>query len=254
MAELAALQARFLALVVSGQGDPRGLIASGELGIYAYAYGARLLEALRQDHPKLEAALGAEAFAALVAGYVAARPPRSFTLRGLGLDLARYLDAACALAPPWAGDLARLERARVEVFDGPDHPALTRDHVAALGPEAIADLRLAWVPASAVVPLAWSVDAVWSALEDATPPPAAVATPRAVLVWRRDLEVVHRTLDPDEAAIASRLVAGATFAEVCGALAELTDDPAPRALALLLRWLDAAALRVPLDLQLTEGP
>jgi hypothetical protein len=258
VAELAALQARFLALVVSGQGDPRGLIAGGELGIYAYAYGARLHEALRQDHPKLEAALGAEAFAALVAGYVAARPPRSFTLRDLGVDLARYLDDAATaptpLAPPWAGDLARLERARVEVFDGPDHAALTRDHVAALGPEAIADLHLAWVPASAVVPLAWSVDAVWSALVDATTPPAAVAAPRTALVWRRDLEVIHRTLDPDEAAVAPRLVAGATFAEVCGALAELVDDPAPRALALLLRWLDAAALRLQADLHLPEGP
>ena len=64
MAELAALQARFLALVVSGQGDPRGLIAGGELGIYAYAYGARLHEALRQDHPKLEDAIGDRVLAA----------------------------------------------------------------------------------------------------------------------------------------------------------------------------------------------
>ena len=31
MADLAALQARFLALVTSGRGDPRGLVAGGEL-------------------------------------------------------------------------------------------------------------------------------------------------------------------------------------------------------------------------------
>ena len=81
MADLAALQARFLALVTSGRGDPRGLVAGGELGVYAYAYGARLLDALRADHPKLEAALGADRFAAVVEGYVASRPPRSFTDR-----------------------------------------------------------------------------------------------------------------------------------------------------------------------------
>jgi hypothetical protein len=242
VADLRDLQRRFQALVVAGHGDPRGLIAGGELGIYAYAYGARLLEALRVDHPKLEAALGAAGFADAVAGYVAARPPSSFTLRELGVDLAAHLDRA-ATAPPWAGDLARLERARVEAFDGPDHVALTRDHVAALAPAAIAALPLAWVPASAVVPLGWSVDELWSALEDSAPSPVVVAGARAVLVWRRDLEVIHRTLDPDEAALAPRIAAGATFADVCGALADTTADPAPRALALLLRWLDAAALR-----------
>lgn len=243
---LRALQARFLALVTSGHGDPRGLIASGELGIYAYAYGARLRDALRADHPKLEAALGADRFAALVEGYVAARPPRSSTLRDLGVDLAAHLDrrAASDAAPPWAGDLARLERARVEVFDGADHAALTTADVAALEPAAIAALPLAWVPASAVVPLGWSVDEVWSAVEDGAPPPAVIAGSRVVLVWRRDLEVIHRTLEPDEAALAPGLAAGATFAEVCGALAEHTDDPAPRALELLRRWLDAAALRL----------
>jgi hypothetical protein len=248
VADLAALQARFLALVTSGRGDPRGLVAGGELGVYAYAYGARLLDALRADHPKLEAALGADRFAAVVEGYVAAQPPRSFTLRDLGVDLAAHLDSLdprdATDAGPWAGDLARLERARVEVFDGPDHAAATRDDVAALGPAAIAALPLAWVPASAVVSLRWSVDEVWSALEDGAPPPPAIADPRVVLVWRRDLEVIHRTLDPDEAAVAPLIAAGATFADVCGALVEHADDPAPRALALLVRWLDAAALRL----------
>jgi hypothetical protein len=130
MTALAALQARFLALVTTGRGDPRGLLASGELGIYAHAYGARLLEALRGDHPKLEAALGAAQFATLIEGYVAARPPSSFTLRDYGIDLPGWL--ATADAPPWAADLARLERARVEVFDAADQVALSRDEVAAL--------------------------------------------------------------------------------------------------------------------------
>ncbi|MBP8809754.1 MAG: putative DNA-binding domain-containing protein [Kofleriaceae bacterium] len=240
MTALAALQARFLALVTTGRGDPRGLLASGELGIYAHAYGARLLEALRGDHPKLEAALGAAQFATLIEGYVAARPPSSFTLRDYGIDLPGWL--ATADAPPWAADLARLERARVEVFDAADQVALSRDEVAALPPEALAALPLRWLAASAVVPLAWTVDDTWSDLEDDVAPRPPTPTARVVLVWRRDLAVIHRTLEADEAALASAVAAGVTFAEACEVVARFTDEPAARAIELLLRWLEAEAL------------
>ena len=149
-ASLLAQQRAFQALVTSGRGDPRGLVAAGELGIYAFAYGARLRDALRADHPKLAAALGSARFDEVVDGYVAARPPSAWSLRELGAELGRHLDGA-ADAPPWAGDLARLERARVEVFDAADAAPLGRDDLAALPPDALATLALAWVPASAGV-------------------------------------------------------------------------------------------------------
>lgn len=240
MTALAELQAHFLALVTTGRGDPRGLVAGGELGIYAHAYGARLLEALRVDHPKLEAALGPARFAAAIEGYVAARPPSSFTLRDYGVDLPGWLTTADA--PPWAADLARLERARVEVFDAADQVALARDDVAALSPHALAALPLRWITASAVVPLAWTVDDTWSDLEDDAPPRPPTPTARVVLVWRRDLAVIHRTLETDEAALASALAHGVTFADACDVVARFTDEPAPRAIELLLRWLDAGVL------------
>lgn len=243
-ASLLEQQRAFQALVTSGRGDPRGLVASGELGIYAFAYGARLRDALRVDHPKLEAALGASRFAELVDGYVAARPPSAWTLRELGLELGPYLDGAVDV-PPWAGDLARLERARVEVFDGADATPLGRDDVAALPPEALATLALAWVPASAVVTLRWTVDDGWTALEDAAPWGEPAATARAVLVWRRGLEVIHRTLEPDEADVAQSLAEGTSFAALCAALALSAEEPAARAVELLIRWLDAGVLTCP---------
>lgn len=238
------LQRQFQALVIAGHGDPRGLIGSGQLGIYAHAYGARLLEALRADHPKLEAALGEAAFAAAVAGYVAACPPSSFTLRDLGVDLGAYLDRTPSV-PPWAGALARLERARVEVFDARDARAMSREDVAALAPVDLPGLALAWVPASAVVDVAWSVDDTWSAIEDDVEAQSPTPTPRTVLVWRRELEVIHRTLEPDEAALAPALAAGTTFASICERLAATSDAPAERAIELLLRWLDGGTLACP---------
>jgi hypothetical protein len=66
-------------------------------------------------------------------------------------------------------------------------------------------------------------------------------------VWRRDLLVVHRTLDPDEAELVARIAAGgATIADVSELLARRAsspgDEPAARLVELLGRWLDAAVL------------
>jgi len=242
VADLAALQRQFFDRVTAGVATD-GLIASGELSIYANMYASRLYDAIADDYPKLRAALG-DGFDAVVAGFLRAHPPSCFTLRDAGLALPLYLRARPQV-PPWAAELAALERARVEVFDGPDARPLAQDEVVALDTELPA-LRLAWIPSSVIVPLTWAVDDLWSALEDGQPalPPAPAS--RVVLVWRRELEVVHRTLDPDEGQLAASLVAGAPFAEVCEQLGELHgDDAGARAAELLLRWLAASALVAP---------
>lgn len=216
------------------------------LRAYAHAYWARIAGALAADFPKLRALLGAEAFDALVVPYLRAYPTRHPSLREAGLHLARFLDERGQPAP---ADLARLERARVEVFDGPDaaRGPMSRDDAAALPPEEFPRLPLGLVPASALVELSTNADDVWDALEDDRPPPEAAARARAVLVWRRGLVVIHRTLEPDEAPALRRVQRGATFGEVCEVLAEAAPgaDVAPRAIALLLRWLDAEILGRP---------
>jgi hypothetical protein len=255
MADLARLQQQFYDRVVgrtpedpANRDDDPGaaseLIGSGDIAIYARMYASRLHDTLADDHPKLRAALGDERFGELVVHYLRAHPPSSFTLRDAGLELERFLRRT-DLAPAWAADLAALERARVEVFDGPDAELLTQDAVAALG-DALPGLMLAWVPSSVVVPLAWTVDDLWSAIEDGSATTEPVAEPRTVLVWRRDVAVLHRTLDADEARLAPRIAPGMSFADACEVLGELHGDAASaRAVELLLRWLQAAALAAP---------
>lgn len=238
MAELAALQRRFYDRVVGGA-DADGLVASGDLGVYAHMYGARLLDALVADYPKLAAALGDDAFTELAIDYLRAHPPRSFTLRDCGLHLPAWLADHAA---PWASELAALERARVEVFDGPDAAPLGRDEVIALG-EALPALALRWVPAHEVVAIRHTIDDLWSAIEDDEPHPAPRQEPRTMLVWRRGLDVKHRTLDADEATLAATLATGTTFAALCDQLGGLHGDAAaPRAVELLLRWLAGEAV------------
>jgi hypothetical protein len=239
--ELAALQRRFHALVVGGAGDDRLLTDSGGAAIYRHMYRARLHGVLATDLPVLRCALGAPHFAALADAYLAACPPRSFTLRDLADRLPAFL-AASADAPPWAADLARLEWARADVFDAADAAPLGRDDVFAAADLPALPLRL--VPASRVVALDWDVDRLWSDVTERGGGEPPAPSPRTVLVWRRGVRVVHRTLDDDEAAAITTIAAGATFATVCARLADGGADPAPRAAELLVRWVDAEALAV----------
>jgi hypothetical protein len=247
MSDLARLQQQFYDRVVrrtSGGDLVDELVGSGDIGVYARMYASRLYDTLAEDYPKLLAALGEPRFDELVARYFRAHPPSSFTLRDAGLALERFLRDS-GFGPPWAADLAALERARVEVFDGAEAEPLTQDEVAALGDE-LPGLTLAWVPSSVVVPLAWTVDDAWSAIEDGQPFVEPIAEPRVVLVWRRDITVLHRTLDPDEGRLAPQIATGAAFSDACAVLGELHGDAASgRAVELLLRWLTAAALRRP---------
>lgn len=243
MRDLATIQRRFYELVTSGHGtiDPGLLGASRHLAVYADMYVARLVDVLADDHPKLRHILG-DAFDDVMTEYVRARPPTSFTLRDAGVALAGYL-ATRADLPPWAADLARLERARVEVFDAPDRVPSTRADLVGVPFERFPDVTIALVPASLSVPLGWTVDELWTAIEDGAPIVDPEPCDRRVLLWRRDTRVFHRTLDPDEAKLATSLAIGATIADLAAQLIELAaPEPERRVVELLGRWIDADAV------------
>ncbi len=248
---LAALQRAFYDRVTGGA-PADGLAASGDLEVYAGMYAIRLIDTLAGDFPKLHAAVGDHHFRQLATSYLRAHPPTSFTMRELGIGFADHLTTNDH-APAWAAGLAALERGRHVVFDGPDAPPLERDEVIALG-EQLPELAMQWVPSHAVVRLGWTVDDLWSAIEDAGDHeisdqpfdhPAPEPTERIVLVWRVEdsTSVLHRTLDDDEALLAEPISRGASFGEICEVLSSLHgDDAVSRAAQLLMRWLDNSAI------------
>jgi hypothetical protein len=222
------------------------LPADARMEMYARMYLDRLVDVLGQDYPKLRAWLGAEAFREIAIEYVRAMPPRHPSLRDAGRRLSCYL-ADRADLPAWFSDLARLEWARVDVFDAEDAICLSRADLERLAPTDAPALHLQLVPASAFVPIASSVDELWAAIEDERDRPVPVPVGRTVLAWRRDLLVVHRTLDDDESALIPRLASGTTFADLCEDLAAIIgeDAAASRASTLVLRWAEAWVLRMP---------
>lgn len=127
---LAALQSWLMEAIVAGAapaasvrdhivGDDR-LAAAGRLAVYARGYRTRLLESLREEYPALHLLVGDTVFDLFADSYIAARPPRHYSLYELGAGFADHLEATrpregggpLAALP---AQLARLERARAEV-------------------------------------------------------------------------------------------------------------------------------------------
>lgn len=90
------------------------------LEIYNRQYWFRVITAVAEDFPALNAVLGSKAFDELVLAYLRENPSSSFTLRNLGSRLPEWLQNHAEFTSgnhDLAMDIARLEWAYVEAFD-----------------------------------------------------------------------------------------------------------------------------------------
>jgi hypothetical protein len=215
------------------------LSAADRLAIYERMYFWRLLDVLREDHPRTAAVLGDEAFRAVAQAYLARHPSTHPSVAHVGGALAPFLAANLPPgAPSWTADLARLESARREVFDAADAPVLTLDALRALPPERWPETRFGVVPALTRLVAGWPVQRAWAAGPDDGPITLA-AERTALRVWRSGFAVFHAPMSAHEEAALARLVAGEPFAAVCEAFADLPQDQAAaEAASLLVAWVE----------------
>jgi hypothetical protein len=128
------------------------------LEIYNRQYWFRILSGFAEDFPGLRAVLGGRRFDALAKAYLTDCPSQCFTLRNLGSRLEVWLRKHQS----WAGerqnlavDMARLEWADIEAFDGKREPSLKPDELAGANP---AKLRLRLQPYISLLDLRNPVD------------------------------------------------------------------------------------------------
>jgi hypothetical protein len=220
-------------------------------------YRARLVDVLREDYPRVAAILGDADFAALACRYLARHPSTHPSVRHVGRHFADWIAGEAAVAPHLA-DLARLEWARVEVFDAVDAEPLRMADLEPLPPEEWPTLRLRLIPACLMLESAWPVHEIWASADpeaDADAPADAWAgaegaaergqrawtrEPAVVRVWREGFSVSHAAMGPDEQRAFPVLARGEPFAEICAAIEDGLDaDTAARQVgAILLRWLE----------------
>jgi hypothetical protein len=220
-------------------GDER-MSARERLDVYANMYFYRILDVLRDDYPKLLGAVGDTGFHNLATDYLLACPPTHPSIAWAGARLPGFL---VGREPAWLADLARLEWARREVFDGPDAAPLSLERLRALSPDAFATLPLRLIPCSRRLSLEFAVDDTW---RDGAAPAAG---PRALVVWRREIEVLHRAVEPLEWAALARVADCAPFGAVCDLVCERPapglEDAAQAAFALLGQWVADGLLAAP---------
>ena len=110
---------------------PNDRLSSFErLEIYNRQYWFRVIAAVSEDFPALNAVLGQKRFDALVLAYLKENPSRSWTLRDLGSKLPEWLEARAEFAPrrhTLMVDIARLEWAYVECYDRAASAPLCQD-------------------------------------------------------------------------------------------------------------------------------
>ena len=112
------------------------------------------------------AILGAEQFGQLARDYVTTHPSTHPSLRWFGRTSRPSSRASLQAGPPaFLADLARLEWARVAVFDAPDAEPLRLADLESLPPQDWPALRLRLIPACLVLESAWPVHEVWAASE-----------------------------------------------------------------------------------------
>ncbi len=259
--DLKQLQSLLYRLITAPSGVAEGLAAERDLGaggldtivlgddrlspearvdIYANMYFYRILDALKEDFPATLAVLGDDNFHNLVTGYLLEHPPTDPSITHSGSHLADYLrDHPMRTDAPFVADLAKLERATVEVFLGPDAPSLEADAIRTVAIEDWAAMKLKLHPSAQILALDWQVSDLLRAVEDHRPWNPPNQGPTKVLVWRRNSQVSHRDLDPTEANALEAAAQSSTFAEICDIVAATASnqDPVATMNQLLSRWL-----------------
>lgn len=138
------------------------------LEIYNRQYWFRVMGAVAEDFPALQAVLGTRKFDTLILAYLQQNPSTSFTLRNLGAKLPQWLESHPELSSrrhQLALDVARLEWAHVEAWDGAARPALTEADFANLNGDSVLYLQ----PHIQLLSLRYPVDELVLAVHEASP-------------------------------------------------------------------------------------
>jgi hypothetical protein len=239
--KLAQLQAAFQAHVLRDDaaiadavaGDARGSTAL-RLGVYRGAYAQRLIEVLGESFPAVQAALGANRFAALVGEFAREHPSCFPSAREYGAELAPWLAAGLSGARAGIADLARFEWAVAGAFDAADQRALEPASLAAVAPADWGRLQFEFSPTLRRVSVTSNCVPWWrhACAGQARPSRWRHTGPQHWLVWRRDLAVFYRRLSQAESRLLAAALAGRSFGELC----EQLDGPV-RAATLLHGWV-----------------
>jgi hypothetical protein len=149
--------------------SPNDRLSSFErLEIYNRQYWFRLISAVSEDFPTLNALLSPKRFDPLILAYLNENPSTSWTLRDLGARLPSFLESH----PEFTGrrhrlavDVAKLEWAYVDAYDRKHLTPIATEEAQAIGPES----KLSLQPHLQLLELSYPVDSLVLAVKKDAP-------------------------------------------------------------------------------------
>jgi hypothetical protein len=191
-----------------------------------------------EDFASLAVLMGDEAFEEMIAEYLEAYPPDSFTLRDLGERLAEMLASDPKFASdPLLAELARLEWCFVEAFDAADAPPFDAASLASATEDDWPRARIALHPSVQRIALRFAsqdyraVARKFRSGEIAEKParPEAHAVP--LIVYRGAEKLHYLDIEPAAFALLESLAAGTPLEQACDAAAQAAGVTDASALA-----------------------
>lgn len=176
-------------------------------------------ETLATAFPVTRRIVGVKAYAALADAFVRATPPRVPQLSAYGTGFADFIaghEVSRQLA--YLADVARLEWARAESYFAADAAVLDPARLAALMPEAMADVVLRLHPATRLVHSRFPIHRIWEVHQSGNVPEVNMNVEEAVLVTRPGMELVTRKISSADAALVRAIAAGRTLGEAAEAM------------------------------------
>lgn len=250
MSQLAQLQADFQAYLLDDARkaafkaivDDKKVGATKRLKIYHDAYRLRIIDALANAYPMLQAYLGDELFENTARSYLTKTPSVYPNLRWYGAQMAQHLQNTLP-KHPIAAELAQFEWTLSLAFDAEDTLVIGLQDLAQIPPEIWGDLRFKFQPSTQILALNYNAVAVWQALNVEETPPKPLQQSVDWLIWRQDLTSKFRSLDNAELQSLQMAFAGDSFGDICETLFEtLGDNSVSQAAQYLAGWLEAGLI------------
>ncbi len=217
-------------------------------GVYRNAYIARLAEILGEDYEQVHAYLGDRAFANLVRAYIAGNPSDQRSARWFGRHMPAFIAKRKTFADhPEVAEVALLEKALADAFDGPDAEPLRLSNLTEIPADAWPNLVFTPHPTAIRLTFMTNAAEIWGALkhESAPPKPMRLPEPQAILVWRENFMARFKPLSAEEAMMWDEAGKGVRFSVLCEMVATFAgeDDAELRAATYLKGWVDMGTLR-----------
>ncbi|KTC78880.1 DNA-binding domain-containing protein [Legionella cherrii] len=253
MTQLLQLQDQFQKFLLSEDFEIHNSIVQTEmvsvdtrLGIYRDAYRLRLIESLSTNFPTLYSYLGTEEFNKLSTYYIDAHPSCYRSIRWYGNLLSEFIQHNYPQYP-YLAELADFEWRMSLAFDSADAPVVRIEDMAAVPPEAWANLQFVLHPSLQRINYFWNTIPLWQALshDHELPELQQNSAPIPWVLWRAPEYMLRfYSMSEEEAWLLDGILQGLSFGALCEGLCQWVnpEEVGMKAASYLKGWIQQGML------------